>query len=173
MNAVHKPSLEELSPYYQSYLKYIPEEDILDALVKQAGITDLFLKSIGEDRASLAYAVGKWKLKEVAGHLNDTERILSYRALRISRNDKTPLPGFDENTYTPNSNYGSITLVNIAREKKVIRESTIALFTNMSMEMFDRKGITNNTEVSVRAILFFIVAHERHHLQVIKERYLS
>ena len=105
MFTVRKPVSSELNTYYQSYLKYIPEEDMLDVLIKEKDVIQKFLQSIPESKASSAYADGKWLLKEVVGHLCDTERILSYRALRISRNDKTPLPGFDENEYTPNSNY--------------------------------------------------------------------
>ena len=173
MLSVKKPSPQVLSPYYQTYLKYVPEEDVLAALIKQSEITQKFLASISESQSSSAYAEGKWLLKEVVGHMCDTERILTYRALRIARNDKTPLPGFEENDYTPNSNYSIRTLSNIANELKAIRESTIALFKNMSEEMYDRRGISNNAGVGVRDILFFIVAHERHHLNVIKERYLS
>ncbi len=173
MLTVSKPSPEELNSYYKTYLKYVPEDDILESLIQQKEISQSFLRMISESKASSAYADGKWLLKEVVGHLCDTERILSYRALRISRNDKTPLPGFDENTYTPNSNYKERTLSSAAEELKVIRESSITLFKNMSAEMIDRRGTTNQTDVSVREILFFILAHERHHLHVIKERYLG
>ena len=170
---VRKPSPGELNSYYQTYLKYVEEDDLLDALIIQKETTQKFLASISEIKASSTYAEGKWLLKEVVGHLCDTERILSYRALRISRSDKTPLPGFDENEYTPNANYNTRTLENIADEFKSIRESSVTLFKNMSEEMYDRRGISNNTEVGVRDILFFIIAHERHHLHVIQERYLS
>ena len=172
MLTVKKPLPKELSSYYQTYLKYVPEDDLLNALIKQTEITRFFLATISEGKASSSYAEGKWLLKEVVGHLCDTERILSYRALRISRNDKTPLPGFEENEYTPNSNYKERSLSNIADEFSVVRASTIALFMNMNEEMYDRRGTSNNTDVGVRDILFFIVAHERHHMNVIKERYL-
>ncbi len=168
-----KPSAENLYSYYKTYLKYVPEDDILAALIAQKEVTQKFLNAIPEEKASKAYAEGKWLLKEVAGHLCDTERILTYRALRFSRNDKTPLPGFEENEYTPNSNYNKRTLANIAGEFKVIRESSISLFSNLSEEMYDRRGISNNADISVRDLLFFVVAHERHHLNVIRERYLS
>ena len=172
MLTIHRPNVDELYSYYKTYLKYVPEDDILQAFIKQKDTTRNFLKSISEEKGSSAYADGKWLLKEVVGHLCDTERILSYRALRISRNDKTPLPGFDENTYTPNANFGPRKLANVSDEFKAVRESSIALFGNMSEEMFSRRGTTNNVDVSVRDILYFILAHERHHLGVIKERYL-
>jgi hypothetical protein len=170
---ISKPSPSDLSKYYQSYLHYIPEDDLLQVLKEQKKVFEDFLGSVSPDKEIFRYAEGKWMLKEVVGHLCDTERILSYRALRISRNDKTPMSGFEENEYTPNSNYKDRTLKNIAEELLAVRSATILLFENMSEEMFDRKGIANNNEVSVRAILFFIVAHARHHMGVIKERYLK
>ena len=170
---VRIPKAEELTPYYQSYLKYIPADaDLISLLKEQAQSTQKFLSAIPAAKESFAYADGKWMLKEVVGHLCDTERILSCRALCFSRNDKTPLPGFDENTYTPNSNYHSRSLKNIAEEFAAVRQSSIALFSNMSDEMFERKGIADNNEHSVVGMLFFIVVHERHHLGVIKEKYL-
>src|ERR1051325_11605172 len=96
---VTKPAIDSLSSYYQSYLKFVSEDDLLAALFKQKVSTQEYLKTIPPDRASFAYAPGKWMLKEVIGHLCDTERILTYRALRFSRNDQTPLSGFDETTY--------------------------------------------------------------------------
>jgi hypothetical protein len=168
------PKKEELTPYYQSYLKYIPADSDLLALIKEQALsTQQFIASIPKEKESYAYADGKWMVKEVIGHLCDTERILSYRALCFSRNDKTPLPGFDENHYTPNSNYAARSLKNIAEEFAAVRQSTIALFANMDEAMLNRKGNANNGEYSARTMLFMLVGHERHHLGVIKERYLK
>ena len=125
---IQKPVAEELSAYYQSYLKYVTEDDMLEALKIQKDKSRAFLNSIPESKSTFAYAPGKWKLKEVVGHLCDTERILSYRALRISRNDRTPLSGFEEKEYVPNSNYASRTLANIGEEYKAVGDSTIAPF---------------------------------------------
>lgn len=170
---ISKPSPSDLSEYYQSYLHYVPEDDLLQVLKEQKTIIENFVASVPSAKETFRYADGKWMLKEVAGHLCDTERILSYRALRIARNDKTPLHGFEENDYTPNSNYKDRTLKNIAEELLAVRAATILLFENMNEEMFDHKGIANDSEVTVRGILFFTVAHARHHLGVIKERYLK
>jgi hypothetical protein len=170
---IRAPKAEELSSYYQSYLKYIPPDaDLISLVNEQAAATQNFLLSIPADKESFAYTDGKWMLKEVVGHICDTERIMCYRALRFSRNDRTPLPGYDENIYTPNSNYHSRSLKNIAEEFATVRIATISLFSNMNGDMFDRKGIANDNELSVRAVLFMIAGHERHHLGVIKERYL-
>jgi hypothetical protein len=170
---ISKPSASDLSEYYQSYLSYVPEDDILKALKEQKTVIENLVASIPAAKETFHYAEGKWMLKEIVGHLCDTERILTYRALRIARNDKTPMSGFDENSYVPNSNYKNRTLKNISEELLAIRTATILLFENMSEEMFDRRGVANETEVTVRGILFFIVAHARHHMTVIKERYLK
>jgi len=170
---IQKPDPSQLNAYYKTYLKYVSEEDLIDALTQQTRTGREFIKSISLDKEAYAYGDGKWMLKEVVGHLCDTERILTCRALRISRNDKTPLPGFDENQYMPNSNFAERALNDILDEFIAVRNSLIALFNNMNEEMFDRRGTANHTDISVRDLLFFIVAHERHHLQVIKERYLS
>ena len=169
---ISRPIPSDLSNYYQSYLPYVPEDDLLKVLKEQKNVIENFTGSITVSEETHRYADGKWMVKEVIGHLCDTERILTYRALRISRNDKTPLHGFEENDYTPNSNYKDRSLKNIVEELLAVRNATILLFENMSEEMFDRKGIANHSDVTVRGILFFIVAHARHHMNVIKERYL-
>lgn len=167
------PPAEELSEYYRTYLKHFsPGEDLLHLLKDQCERTQQFLSRIPPEKESYAYANGKWMLKEVVGHVCDAERIFSYRALRISRGDKTPMNGFEENDYAAASNYRSRSLKNIAEELYVVRKSSIALFDNLDAEMYDLKGTANNTTVSVHGLLFFIVAHERHHLGVISERYL-
>ncbi|MBK5286479.1 MAG: DinB family protein [Bacteroidia bacterium] len=167
------PAQDSLSDYYKTYLKYVPEEDLLKCLVEQQSEINSFLSALPVEKESFQYAPGKWMLKEVVGHLCDTERILSYRALRFSRNDKLPLQGFDENEYTVHANYKSRNLKNITEELLVVRQSTILLFQNMNEEMLDRKGTANESEVTARAILFFIIAHARHHMKVIEERYLQ
>jgi uncharacterized damage-inducible protein DinB len=170
---IHKPPASELSDYYKTYLKYVPEDDLLSVLSSQKSDMEKFFSSIPSAKESFQYAEGKWMLKEVAGHLCDTERILSYRALRIARNDKLPLQGFDENEYTLSANYKARSLSNILEEILAVRQATILLFRNMDEEMFNRTGTANDSKVSVRALLLFVVAHARHHMGVIQERYLK
>ena len=170
---IQKPSASELSEYYKTYLKYVPEIELMSALIEQKSEIEKFFNAVPAVKETFQYAPGKWMLKEVAGHICDTERILSYRALRISRNDKLPLTGFDENEYTFQANYKSRSLNNITQELLAVRQATIFLFQNMSEEMPGRKGIANGNEVSVSGLLFFIIAHARHHMGVIQERYLK
>ena len=170
---IKKPSSAELSDYYKTYLKYISEDDLLSVLIDQKSDIENFFFAVPALKEEYKYAEGKWMLKEVAGHLCDTERILAYRALRIARSDKLPLQGFEENDYALNANYRERSLKNILEELLAVRQASVLLFQNMSEEMLDRKGTANNTEVSVRGLLFFIVAHARHHMGVIQERYLQ
>jgi uncharacterized damage-inducible protein DinB len=170
---VTMPVAGELSTYYQSYLKYLDTDDMLDALKKQQKSTKEFWASIPGPKETFRYADGKWSVRELAGHLCDTERILTYRALRFARKDDTPLSGFDENQFTANANYHDIALADIAGQHEIIRESTIRLFQTFTPEMYTLGGLANNSQTTVRGILFFIIAHEIHHLGVVKERYLG
>ncbi|MFN8145489.1 MAG: DinB family protein [Bacteroidia bacterium] len=167
------PKKEELSNYYQSYLGYLTEQNLLDALNSQSNVTSKFISGLTEEQANYAYAPGKWSIKEVIGHLCDTERILVYRALRIARKDLTPIEGFDENWYIPNSNYSLRSLSGIFKEWQAIRLATQAFFSNIDASMAEYSGTANSTPVTVKALLYFIIVHERHHLKVLQERYLN
>jgi hypothetical protein len=170
---IKKPESSELNEYYRSYLKYVPEEDLLTTIENLPLESAAFLNGISEEESTLSYDVGKWQVREVLGHLCDTERILSYRALRFARKDETPIPGFEENDYVLNSNFRDRSWASLVEEKHVISNATIHFFRNLEPFMFNLSGPANNNRVSVRAILFFIIAHERHHLQVLKDRYLK
>jgi hypothetical protein len=173
MKRISPPALDRLDDYYRSYSKYIPEDDLLAALHMQSLSTVNWLNSLPERIENHRYQDGKWMLKEVIGHLCDTERILSYRALRFARNDNTTLPGFDENSFVRDSGFAARTLRDIVDEWKSIRSATISLFSSMSEEAADRSGIANGSPVSPRILLYFLLAHERHHIQIMKDRYLT
>ena len=173
MKKLSPPVFDELNDYYKSYWKYLKEDDLLSALSEQGRNTLKFISTISDSVSNFIYAEEKWMLKEVIGHLCDTERILSYRALRFARNDKTFLPGFEENDFIRESNFRSRSLKEIGEEWKTVRSATISLFSSMTDEIADRKGNANGVTISARIILYFILVHERHHLQIIKERYLS
>lgn len=170
---VNKPEALELNKYYQSYLKYVEEDDLLTAFETQMIRTQTFLSEISEESSKFRYQPDKWQICEVIGHLCDTERILCYRALRFARKDKTPLAGFEENDYILNANFQSRSWKSIKEEKSAISQATLLFFSNLDPDTFSLTGIANNSTYSVRSLLFFIIAHERHHLQVIKDRYLK
>lgn len=165
------PSKNDYASFYDEYIKNVTE-DVFQVLEDQLQSTDSYLKAIPESKHDFRYTKGKWTVKQVIGHLIDIERIMSCRALSISRNEKQSLPGFDENNYIIASNYISRDFYNIVDEKKKVRESNLLLFNSFSEEMLEKRGIANKDEATVLAILFIIAGHEIHHLKILKERYL-
>jgi len=131
-----------------------------------------FVQDIPMDKFDYRYAEGKWTIKEIIQHLIDAERVFAYRALRISRNDKTPLPGFQENDYIANTDSNKRHLQSLLTELAVVRQSTLALFKSFSEEQLKRVGIASNNIISVRAIGFLIIGHQKHHQNIFKEKYL-
>lgn len=170
--AIQRPDRSELeSPYHGSFDR-VPEGDILQILTKQVADTTELVRSIGEKRGDHRYAPGKWSIKEVVGHLADTERIMSYRALAFARGDGTPLPGFEQDDYAIAGRFERRRLIDLAEEFRVIRASTLALFRGFDEEALLRRGTASGAEFTVRAIAFLICGHEIHHKAILRERYL-
>jgi hypothetical protein len=167
-----KPSEGDYAPFYAGYIKNITG-DVIKALEDQLNSAKSFLKAIPQDKIDFRYAEGKWSIKEVVGHLIDNERVMAYRALSFSRNEKQSLPGFDENDFIKESNYSKRDYTDLVDELRKVRESNLIMFKSFSDEILDRRGIANNSEITVRAILYIIAGHELHHISIIKERYLS
>src|SRR5437879_7064706 len=126
-NTIPRPQADEHNPYYRKYIDQVPDGDLVSMLREQAMDTVALLRGLSDDRANYAYAPGKWTVKEVVGHLMDTERVMAYRALTIARNDTTNLPGFDENAWVPAANFGARSLGDLLEEFQVVRASTIHL----------------------------------------------
>lgn len=167
-----RPQKNEYPAYYESYIAQVKSDNVIRVLEDQILTMQNILSDVPEEKEDFTYAEGKWTMKEVIGHVIDTERIFAYRALRIARNDKTPLPGFDQDTYVPNGNFNKRSLYDLAHEFGVVRESNIILFKSFDEEILSRTGIANEKEISVRALLFIVAGHAIHHLNVIKQRYL-
>jgi uncharacterized damage-inducible protein DinB len=164
--------LNEFAPYYENYIKLVPEQDIIKGLTKQKGEMLHFFKSIPVFKHEFRYAEGKWTIKDIILHLIDAERIFAYRALRIARNDKTVLPGFEENDYVVAANANNREYENLLTEYETVRNASISLFETFTSEELLRLGIASNNSVSVRAIGYIMLGHELHHKNVILERYL-
>lgn len=167
-----RPSVDEYAPFYTGYVQQVPDGDIVEALISGAEIAAALLGDLSDEVASRAYAPGKWTLKEVALHCADAERVFSYRALRIARGDVTPLPGFDENAYTPLSGAASRTMEDILDELQSVREASVTLFSGLPSEAWTRRGTASGNEVSARGIAWITAGHLMHHLSVIQDRYL-
>jgi uncharacterized damage-inducible protein DinB len=161
----------DVSPAHAAYIELVPEDDVMAALQQQSSETQKMLASLDEERAAYRYAEGKWSIKELVGHVADSERILGYRALAIARGETQPLPGFDEGEYVRHAAFDAWKLGDLAEEYALVRRANIVFFQNLPEEAWDRRGTANNHPVTVRALAYTIVGHERHHLKVLRERY--
>lgn len=158
-------------PYVSAYVKLVPETDFTAAMSAQAEITFALLSSIDPSRAGFRYAADKWSIREMVGHLADAERVFGYRAMCIARGEQTPLPGFDEDEYMRLSGYDSWSFRDAVEQFALLRRANILMFRNLPPEAWNRSGMANNRPVEVRTIAQVIVGHERHHLNVLHERY--
>jgi uncharacterized damage-inducible protein DinB len=172
MNLLQKPAPTEYPAYFETYLKRLPDTDILAFLSEQVETLINLFENMPEANAEKGYAEGKWSLKELLQHMLDTERIMAYRAICFSRGEESMLPGFEEDGYAANSNANRRALEDILAEYRMLRQSTIALFKSFSSEMLMRTGNANNAQYNVRSIAWVIAAHENHHMNIIQTRYL-
>jgi hypothetical protein len=169
----YKPASTEYDAYFEIYIKLVPNGDLFTLLQKQLDETIALLAHVPEDKIDYRYAPGKWSLKEVVGHMIDTERIMSYRALRIGHGDTTPLPGFDQDFYVENAGLQQVSFESLIDEFSLVRQTTIQLFKRLPAEAFTRKGSANQKEVTTRALSYIIIGHSMHHCNVIAESYLN
>ena len=165
--------INEYANFYKSYIQVLDDVELIEELEICLHEFIKFVQNIPMDKFDYQYEVGKWTIKEIIQHLIDSERVFSYRALRISRNDKTPLPGFDENDYVENSNGKERSLQSLLTEMAVVRQSTLSLFKSFTQEQLTKIGVESNNEVSVRAIGFIIIGHQKHHQKIFSQRYLN
>ena len=168
---MNRPLPEEYPVYYKGYIDTV-SDNVIAELDHQINSFPAFLRGLTEDQACSAYAEGKWTIKELTGHVIDTERIMSYRALRIARNDSTPLAGFDENNYVANAHFADRSLDSMAGEFALLRRANMHLIKSLNETELSRTGISNENPISVRALIFIIAGHVNHHRRIIGERYL-
>ncbi len=169
---IGRPAPSEYAPYYESYVAAVPQGEVLDLLARGIEDTMNLLGDLDERRALHRYAKGKWSIKEIIGHLSDTERIFAYRALRFARADLTSLPGYEQDRYVEHGCFDARSVSELLGEFRAVRTASVALFRGMSPEMFPRKGTASGFEFTVRAVPYILAGHEGHHVTVIKERYL-
>ncbi|MBM6994948.1 DinB family protein [Paenibacillus sp. DXFW5] len=166
-----RPSEEEYAGDAGAYIRLVPEGNIIDILLAQEKQMTELLSSLTESQSVYRYAEGKWMLKEVVGHIADSERVMTYRLLQFARGDQTPLPGFDQELFIPP--FGSWTTAQLAEDYRAVRQSTITLLRGLPTEAWSRKGTANNVSITARALAYGIAGHELHHMGVIRNRYLS
>jgi uncharacterized damage-inducible protein DinB len=173
MRRIEKPKEAEYSPYAIQYIGLLPDDGlVLDHLRKNFEATRAFLLSLPEDKLLYRYAADKWTVKEIVLHIADDERIYAYRALRFARNDRTKLPGFDQDEYTRYSGANQRTLDNLLDELATVRAATLSLFNGLGDDTLTRTGVASGNVMSVRAIAYHIAGHELRHMNIIRERYV-
>jgi uncharacterized damage-inducible protein DinB len=172
MMTQNHPQPGEYSPHYEKYVALVPQENILDILEAQLGETHQLLAGLSDNQADFRYAANKWSIKEVVGHIADTERIFAYRLLRIARADQTPLSGFEQDDYVKTGNFSARTLAALLEEFSAVRRATLTLLRSLDDPAWLRLGVANKHQVSVRALAYIIAGHERHHRITLEERYI-
>jgi len=168
-----RPEPTEYAPYHAGYISLVPGNDILVTLDAQRRQTLLLLSGRDDKDADFRYAPDKWSAKEVLGHVCDTERIFAYRALRLARGDRTPLPGFEQDDYIRNANFTARPLAELIEDYIAVRRASITLFRNLEEPAWIRRGIVNNHELTVRALAYMIAGHELHHRKILEEKYFA
>ena len=168
-----RPEPGEYASYYDRYVSLVAANDILAAFDDQRRQMLLLLCGRTEADGDLRYAPDKWSLKEVLGHVNDTERIMSYRALRISRGDATPIEGYEQDDYVRNGPFARLPVADLIEDYIAVRRTTISLFRNLDKAAWSRRGVATKNEVTVRALAYIIAGHELHHRRIIEEKYLK
>ncbi len=167
-----KSEIPVMPQFFDRYINLADNTFLLDALTQAATFENLIPAKTLEALGDLRYAPGKWTVKDILQHVIDTERIMSYRALRFARNDQTALPGYDEEFFAKFTNATRRSIADLYAEYAMVRQSTIALFTSFDEEMLLRNGVCFNQTISVLALGFVLVGHATHHANIIRERYL-
>lgn len=168
-----RPQPEESAPYYHLYIKQVEGNDILSTLSNNKTQTLELLRSLPQPVWAYRYAPDKWTAAELLLHVIDTERIFAYRALRIARNDQTPIEGFEQDDYVPFSGATARAARSIIEEYAAVREASLQLFRHFSPEMWSRQGTASGRPFTTRALAYITAGHELHHLRILKERYLA
>ncbi|MGH9742772.1 MAG: DinB family protein [Candidatus Acidiferrum sp.] len=170
---VVRPEPGEYVAYYEKYIALVPGNDVANALEAQRVQTMQLFAGRSERDGNFRYAADKWTVKEVLGHIIDSERIFAYRALRIARGDETPIEGFEQDDYVRAGGFIERSIANLVEEYADVRSATLTLFRSFSKEAWLRRGTANKNKVSVRALAYITAGHELHHRQILEERYFS
>lgn len=166
-------SKDEYGDFYSTYIQYCKEKSLMKQLESgEDTLADLLLGLSGK-KMMYRYEPGKWSVKQVVGHIIDTERVMAFRALSFARGEKHAFPGYDQDQYVEEANFDERSVQGLLMEYRAVRESTILLFSSMSSDMMMKRGIASNVEFTVRALGFIICGHELHHIKILKEKYLT
>lgn len=169
---ISRPESGEYGSFYEDYIRQVEDEDqIISTLVQQGQTVFKLIQKLSPEQAAHRYAENKWTVQQVIGHLIDTERIMSYRALCFSRGEAKSLPGYDHDAYVEEACFENRHLQNLATEYDALRNATISMFNGFNEEQLLRRGTANDAPFSVRAIAYIIAGHERLHLNSLEQKY--
>lgn len=170
---MHKPHIQEIPDFYQKYVEKVPDQGLEEVLTNGLRETESLLQNLTEEQWLHRYAAGKWSMKESFLHMIDAERVFTYRAMRIARGDQTPLPGFDQDAYVPNSVADQRSPESLLAEYRAVRLASIALFQSMGEEALKRTGTASNNPFTPKVLGYVAAGHELHHLKLFREKYLT
>jgi DinB superfamily len=169
---IAKPNTKEISNFYANYVKLAKGKELISSLSRNMNSLKRIYKTIPAEKYDFAYAESKWTIKQMLRHIIDTERVFAYRALTMSRNDYTSLPGFEENYFADHANIADVTMEDLLKEFLLVRQSNILLFKGMTDTMLDYKGYVIVSKLNARCLGWMISGHTEHHLKVIIDKYL-
>jgi DinB superfamily len=173
MSATVRPDRSEAAEYYFTYIDKVHGDDIVQILDAQSAETLSLLGSISDDRSLHRYAPDKWSIREVVGHLNDTERLFVFRAFWFARGFDSPLPSFDQHIAVSTGGANDRTWTSHLDEFRALRAATVAFFRELPADAWSRRGIASDNPFSVRALAFLAAGHVIHHTSILRERYLQ
>ena len=171
MNTFSLPSKGEYPPYYETYISKLGDQNFSSLIQSQTQELKAFFVSKPEGWSNVPYASGKWTPKEVLGHLLDTERIMTFRALCIARGEKKLLPGFDQDPYVVQGQFNVVSLDDLLSDFEMQRQAILTMVRTFSQAAFQEIGSANGNPMSTRALLWIIPGHFMHHFQVLQHTY--
>jgi hypothetical protein len=173
VSKVDRPGENESSSYYTRYIQLVPDGDIFEVLAHQGDTLRALLANLPAQQADFRPGPAEWSIKEVVGHINDAERVFAYRALRFSRADQTPLPGFEQDDYVRAANFAERTLSDLLEEFELLRRANLLAFNRLSSEASQRLGTASGYTFSVRALIYIMAGHVEHHMESLRQDYLA
>ena len=168
---IAKPHTGDYAPFYQKYVDAASSVDDVFDLLAQQGDVLAYMATWPEAKAGYRYSEGKWTVRQVIGHMADTERVFSYRLLRIARGDATPLAGFDQDVYQLHAGFEGRTVASLVAELRAVRQASMTLIRSLDQTALDRAGTASENRVTARALVWIIAGHFAHHTAILKERY--
>ncbi len=167
-----RPSDNDFNEYYKKYIDLVEENDVIGHLKYALSRNIQFFNEIATEKWDYSYMEGKWSVKQVLQHLIDTERVMAYRAMRVARNDKTELPGFDQDEFAENAELTERSVKDLIDEYFAVRKASVTMFSSFTNDVWNRRGTASNSPVTPLSLAFIIAGHELHHIDVIKKMYL-